>query len=468
MVQPPFNPYLFVKNTGHDIHLIGKQALPTSINPGDPFRDSQGFPWALMVPTLETIDDGKWKHPNECQRIEIPYPRFTLWRESLGDEHVDWYLHYYNPYIPPTQPTVKRIADIIPGLGGSLPANLTVYNGALYFSATDVPTGTELWRFNGSSASRVADINPSGDSSPAYLSVYNSKLYFRATPAATQLLYSYDGSSAGPIAGVELVSHLAVFGTRLFFAGRDTDLTTGLELCSWDDAQANEAADIYSGVGNSSFPAYLSVYGGLLYFAANDGSASGRELWSYDGSTAARQTDINTTPPGNSNPSYLTVYDTKLYFRATPDGTNYELYSFDGSTLTPITNLIASGGGVAASPMVVYGNALYFVASDGTHGDELWRYDGASAAQVADIHPSGAGLAAPTYFAVFDGKLFFAADDGSSGSELYRYDGSVVSLAADINPGAVGSFPAHLAVYNSRLYFQANDGSSGAELWVYY
>ena len=93
VAEAPYNPYLYVYNTGHDIHLIGEEALPNSINPDDTFRDAEGFPWALLVPV-------EWIHPEETQRIEIPYPRFTLWRESFGAEHTDWYLHYYDPYVP--------------------------------------------------------------------------------------------------------------------------------------------------------------------------------------------------------------------------------------------------------------------------------------------------------------------------------------------------------------------------------
>ncbi|MCK5200229.1 MAG: LruC domain-containing protein, partial [Spirochaetales bacterium] len=97
LVQVPYNPYLLVFNTGHDIHLIGEDALPGSINPGDNYQDSDGFPWALLVPT-------DWIHPDESQRIEVHYPRFTLWRESFGAEHSDWYLHYDDPYEPPVEP----------------------------------------------------------------------------------------------------------------------------------------------------------------------------------------------------------------------------------------------------------------------------------------------------------------------------------------------------------------------------
>ena len=91
--KAPYNPYLFVYNTGHDIHLVGREPNTVSKNPDDPFVDEKGFPWALLVPR-------NWVHPDEGVRIEVDYPRFTLWRESGGTEHQDWYDHYRDPYEP--------------------------------------------------------------------------------------------------------------------------------------------------------------------------------------------------------------------------------------------------------------------------------------------------------------------------------------------------------------------------------
>ncbi len=82
--RPPYNPYLFVYDTWHDIHLIDAEALKRSINPYDRFIDEDGFPWALLIPT-------DWEYPVDGQRIEELYPYFTDWRESGGTEYVDWY-----------------------------------------------------------------------------------------------------------------------------------------------------------------------------------------------------------------------------------------------------------------------------------------------------------------------------------------------------------------------------------------
>ncbi|MFP4012411.1 MAG: LruC domain-containing protein [Spirochaetaceae bacterium] len=86
VTRAPYDPYLYVKNTGADVHLIGREPLPDSNNAeDDDFRDEDGFPWALLVPA-------DWEHPDEGQRIEEAYPAFDYWRASEGEHYPDWYL----------------------------------------------------------------------------------------------------------------------------------------------------------------------------------------------------------------------------------------------------------------------------------------------------------------------------------------------------------------------------------------
>lgn len=95
----PYDPYLYVKNTGADVHLIGREPLPDSNNPeDDEFRDADGFPWALLVPA-------DWEHPDEGQRIEEAYPAFDYWRTSEGEHYPDWYLM---PGVDPGPPSEEN------------------------------------------------------------------------------------------------------------------------------------------------------------------------------------------------------------------------------------------------------------------------------------------------------------------------------------------------------------------------
>ena len=95
----------------------------------------------------------------------------------------------YDPYVPPVQLVVERAVDINVAGDGS-PAGLTVYGGALVFSAVDGDHGTQLWSYNGAAATRVTDINsPDGSAPLLYPTVFNegarTRLYFQANDGVT-------------------------------------------------------------------------------------------------------------------------------------------------------------------------------------------------------------------------------------------------------------------------------------------
>lgn len=458
--RPPYNPYLYVKNTGNDVHLIGEESLDGTYNS---FMDENHFPWALLLP----ID---WDPPAEAQRIEEKYPRFTRWRESGGELSRDWYLHN-DPWEPeePNEPvkTLELAADINSGSAGSSPMYLTEYGGELYFSADDGSSGRELWKYDGSSAVRVSDINTSGDASPQFLTVHDGSLYLSAKEAGETFafLYRYNGSTLNRVTSLSNPAHLQVYDSELYLGAFD-DTSNGQELWRYNGLSAGLAEDINTAADGSSFPSYLTEYNGTLYFQADDGT-SGKELWRYTtGGGASLVEDLRSGSDG-SVPSYLTVFDNNLYFQANDGATGVELWEYDGGTVSRITDLNSgSGDGLVSSEMVVYAGALYFVGYDGSSGYELWSYDGSNVTRVADLNPgSGHGLTYPSYFSVFDNELYFSGDDGSSGLELYKYDGVEITLVEDINLTG-NSNPSYLTVMNNRLFFSANDGDKGTELWV--
>ena len=91
----PFDPYLFVQSTQGqraDIHMPGYASF-TDRSAGLPaergnrsFLDSEGNPWAIVVPT-------NWRYPLESVPITVAYPEFSDWRDSRGRRSLDWYLH---------------------------------------------------------------------------------------------------------------------------------------------------------------------------------------------------------------------------------------------------------------------------------------------------------------------------------------------------------------------------------------
>jgi len=77
----PYDIFIKVINTGHEIHLTGKyQATDGS----DIYLDSDGFPWALLVPN-------SWQWMYERKNIHDAYPNFINWYSSNGVVNRDWY-----------------------------------------------------------------------------------------------------------------------------------------------------------------------------------------------------------------------------------------------------------------------------------------------------------------------------------------------------------------------------------------
>lgn len=95
---------------------------------------------------------------------------FPAWSNSLGFE-----LWKYDG----TNSTL--VADIINGPTGSGPTFLKVFNNELFFSADDGIHGYELWKYDGSNPPFLFDINQGPDSSNVIgFTEFNNELYFLA------------------------------------------------------------------------------------------------------------------------------------------------------------------------------------------------------------------------------------------------------------------------------------------------
>lgn len=390
---------------------------------------------------------------------------------------------------------VGRVADLNPGSAGSYPTNLTLFVNDLLFSAYTVDTGTELWNYDGTNITLVADINNTtsdigfgtivGNSSfPSWLTPFDGMLCFSAfDPYRGGELWRYDGSNVNRVADINpdandtiktnpassWPNQLTVVGTNLFFSangGSALPNYDNYELWKYDGTTVSLAADIHpeTGTNFSSYPTGLTSFNNALYFMADDGS-TGYELWKATATNVIRLADIN--PGGEASSSYpkgFTAFNGNLYFQAYNEQYGYELWRTDGTVTTLVTNLNAGAASSFPEYLTVFQNALYFQATDGVTGSELWRFDGQTATLAANINPTGDSF--PKNLTVLRDQLCFAADDGTHGWELWEYDGSQAKMVADINPSG-DSFPEWLTVFNDSLYFVASNTAAGYELWRY-
>ncbi|MDF1572989.1 MAG: T9SS type A sorting domain-containing protein, partial [Bacteroidales bacterium] len=189
------------------------------------------------------------------------------------------------------------LKDINDG-GDSDPEQFTIWNDELYFIA-NAATGMQLWKTDGTEAGTVmvAESFVGGNADMDNLAVYDGKLYFAATDGVNGVeLWSYDGTTAamlkdldGTPADSDPEGFIEVDGLLLFVASDGTNdvlwVTNGTPEYTMTAAEAL----------NSTFqPVKVSaseraVVGTILYYSADDAngyddiySVDVNKIWSED------------------------------------------------------------------------------------------------------------------------------------------------------------------------------------------
>ena len=447
----------------------------------------------------------------------------------------------------PPAPKPYMVEDIYPGATGSEPNNLFNFKGTLLFSANHPDFGEELWRSEGTERNTklVKDIDPgplvindventeTGSSAPDKVLRTKKWIYFAATTVKYgEELWKSDGTKSGTKIVKDIVpgpddsgaeNFVSTGPSTTFFRAWDPD--HGEELWKTDGTERGTKLikDInpdsppgarcpqnQCGIPKGwSHPDTLAAMGKTVFFAADDG-IHGVELWKSDGTERGTKLvkDINITD-GNSNPNdnsnlndtrsaeveKLFVVGKKLYFRAT-DGTDngkhgVELWKSDGTeagttlvkdinpappaaTGTTCKRAKNCAGSSWADDMTLVNGKVYFTANDGANGVELWRTDGTEAGTtlVKDVNPEpykpATARASDIANLVAVGRtLYFSANDGTNGLELWKSNGTEAgtTLVKDINPGPADSDPDQLTEFKGRLLFRADDGVHGSEMW---
>ncbi len=366
---------------------------------------------------------------------------------------------------------VYLASDVYPGSYGSLPTNMTLFNGVVYFGCTGSMAGNELWKYENGVASIVSDLNPGfAGSQPNNLTVMGSYLYFTASNGTSgNELFRFDGTTISlaadinPGANSSFPTTLTVIGSEIFFFADNG--STGMEPFKYNGTAASLVLDINPG-SSSSVPYEICGFNGDAFFIATS-AATGQEVWHYDGST----TTVFDIYPGTtgSNAGELTNIGTHLCFRAN-DGTHgYEVLAYDGTTLT---NLDGNPGIADLTPweLTAVGNELLFRGFNTTNGYELWKFDGTTIGMVMNINP-GSANSHPNNLTASGSDMYFAANNGTTGNELWHYSGGTATLISDIKVGSTGSMPAPssepMVIANGYVFVVADNGFTGNEVFVY-
>lgn len=237
-----------------------------------------------------------------------------------------------------TEEGTQMVIDLVPGVAGSNPTNLTLSGSGIFYWANTPEFGSELWIYGAEGVKKVTDIGPGTGSS------FNT-------------------------------GRMIAFQSGVVFVAQDPD--HGAEL--WRSINGQGAfllKDIRPG-GLNSLPDKFTVVDGYLYFSADDG-IHGRELWRTDGTEAGTELVADVWLGGNSsNPDFITYFNGAVFFQATT-GIGTELWKIgapitatSSPSLIEAPNLFPNPAGQSCRlewPYPVAGTARLFGL-----GGRLWR-----------------------------------------------------------------------------------------------
>lgn len=382
---------------------------------------------------------------------------------------------------------IVQLKDIYPGfstatppvVNSSAPNNLFDFNGTLLFRATDETNGTELWKTDGTSAGTVLVQNiatTSANSNPANFTLFNSSVYFSATSGSTVggiELWKTDGTTAGTslvkdirvgTASSNPQNLLVLNPTTMIFDANDGSL--GVELWKTDGTTAGTVNIIdYPGTLNSV--AWSENLNGTAILGQVV-STTGREIYKTDGTAvnSGLVTEVATGTTSGVGASSINALG-NIFFPGNSGTTGFELWKTNGTAAGTVLVRDINVGANASSPsrFAALGNKIYFKAI-GANGDELWSSDGTTAGtvEVADIN-IGTGSSTPNSVTSVDGAIYFFASDDATLFDLYRYNGTTLVKLLDCNASSISTV-SNFVLLNGFVYFAVDSNADTfRELW---
>jgi ELWxxDGT repeat protein len=275
--------------------------------------------------------------------------------------------------------------------GGAYISRMYVYEGKIYFSATDGVNQNQLWISDGTSAGTymLKRLNPTGESVPTYFYGYNGKVYFNADDGVNGMqLWTSDGTMEGTVEittinptgaiGMNPVLFTA-YNSKVFFSGYDIDGFS--QLWSTDGTTAGTVkikADYTPRTYSGFVTGPLAVYNNKLYLGGWDSLSATSQLWVSDGTTAGT-TKVTNFSKG-FNPNRLYAFQDKLIMTGLDSTTNgEEIFATDGTEAGTVRPVPPSMAELAPfypwTAWVPFNNGLYFTACYTFWSDyQLCRY----------------------------------------------------------------------------------------------
>lgn len=278
------------------------QAFPKSLIQASFFL-AAAESWAIFIRVRDTKEVELWRTDGTPEGTRLFQVKAFDLEQGSFDFHALGERMLFNASTPEhgmelwhsdgTAEGTEMVADIWPGVQGSVPSEFLAVGDRMYFVASDSALGRELWVTDGTSGvpRPVTDINPG------------------------------DGPSE--------IRNVVPIGGRLYFSA--TEFGSNFEPWVWDSLTEKtwKLGEINPLTGSA--PIGFASLGGYVYCSANNGS--GYDLWELDPSGMKPPERVKRINPNGSSSVFppLIVWMHALYFVA-DDGTHgSQLWRSDGT-----------------------------------------------------------------------------------------------------------------------------------------
>jgi ELWxxDGT repeat protein len=388
-------------------------------------------------------------------------------------------------------PAATQLTDIMPGIWGSYPLNITPSGQTLFFSA-DNGHGYELYSSDGTTAGTklVKDIKPGlGGSNPtSFRAAGNGVVFFTANDGTGEILWRSDGTAAGTFKAVGLPpgtdhasgGEVAGLNGELVFVTRTVNTPNRVAWWKTDGVTnallkdfGNELAD-YAGrspavkrVGDKLEMTWQTVTG-LTVVWETDGTAAG---------TKVQQQNLTANSPTTGHVALQVgaqVAPGQFVFASDAQpGQKSSVWVGDGQS-SASRQLLKVFDGVYANYVQAINGKAFFSTATGVNPQPadagLWETDGTAAGTKKFVLPAGAGRVMDFY--AYGDKLMIHVLDphptrpGTSKLAWYVSDGTTAGTTKLVPPGSadtswtfVGHAPA--GEQNPKAFFLFQDSISG-------